>query len=709
MAKQTINYGTTAGDGTGENLFSAFKKAKENFDELYGAMTEFVANAAALPAAGETGKIYLALDTGLSYRWTGAAYALLSPNAVQAVTGPNGVVSLLLNGNNAPIFGQPAEAHGVSQLKTAAQNATALAAACANGGLVTLTTPGEYLSNLFTGPSGTPLSIYLGEGVELKLGNNANSPLFNTAAYSTYMLGAGATVTITSAGNVATVAWTAHGKSVGDFIWNLGADQPDYNGVWRVDTVPDADHLTFKFNAGSATTPATGTIKAGLADQVTIWGEGTINGNSANQSFVGDSPNKNLINMMNVAHSQFKLKRVKNQSRYGVFIANSLNSGGSDVDFFSTALGQDGFHVCGPQRGQCKIENITGSTGDDLISLMTGDIVGWGVPSGDTENIIVNDVTLDSGLTTIVKIDGAPISGTRHKNIQLNGVHGNAPAQGVLAMVYTTGALLTYTIDKLAISNVNCRPKSGYPLIAMNSITVDHATVDGVQANFTNMGVASVFRSFGSTVNLLNVNDVKVSGQATGSTAVVDMDSTSTYGDVNITNTESTGDTSGNIFRADGPVTSLRLNNVHKSGGGNIVTVNAGCTSTPALQFDNVRQGAGVQGVVINANATLDSKNFRSASAIQMVTVNAGKTLTWIGDAANDNNPSHPHLVNNGGTVNVNGPTIRVDVTAVARVDGAMIYNTNAAAGTLGVAGLVVCQGTASGSWHLMSDPTKVY
>lgn len=78
MAKQDINYGTTAGDGTGESLFSAFKKAKENFDELYGAKTEFVANAAALPATGETGKIYIAIDTGAIYRWTGSAYVALT-------------------------------------------------------------------------------------------------------------------------------------------------------------------------------------------------------------------------------------------------------------------------------------------------------------------------------------------------------------------------------------------------------------------------------------------------------------------------------------------------------------------------------------------------------------------------------------------------------------------------------------------------------
>lgn len=35
MAKQVINNGTIAGDGTGENLFSAFDKVNDNFTEVY--------------------------------------------------------------------------------------------------------------------------------------------------------------------------------------------------------------------------------------------------------------------------------------------------------------------------------------------------------------------------------------------------------------------------------------------------------------------------------------------------------------------------------------------------------------------------------------------------------------------------------------------------------------------------------------------------
>ncbi len=35
MAREIINNGTTAGDGTGEILFNAFEKCNNNFEELY--------------------------------------------------------------------------------------------------------------------------------------------------------------------------------------------------------------------------------------------------------------------------------------------------------------------------------------------------------------------------------------------------------------------------------------------------------------------------------------------------------------------------------------------------------------------------------------------------------------------------------------------------------------------------------------------------
>ena len=46
MAKQVINRGTSAGDGTGESLFDAYGKCINNFDELYQNWTDLAATSA---------------------------------------------------------------------------------------------------------------------------------------------------------------------------------------------------------------------------------------------------------------------------------------------------------------------------------------------------------------------------------------------------------------------------------------------------------------------------------------------------------------------------------------------------------------------------------------------------------------------------------------------------------------------------------------
>lgn len=53
------------------------------------------ANLAAFPATGETGKIYIALDTNRTYRWSGSVYVEISPSDVTAVAGKTGSVTLV--------------------------------------------------------------------------------------------------------------------------------------------------------------------------------------------------------------------------------------------------------------------------------------------------------------------------------------------------------------------------------------------------------------------------------------------------------------------------------------------------------------------------------------------------------------------------------------------------------------------------------------
>lgn len=52
------------------------------------------ANLAALPSSGETGKIYVALDTNKAYRWSGSDYIYITSGAVDSVAGKTGLVTL---------------------------------------------------------------------------------------------------------------------------------------------------------------------------------------------------------------------------------------------------------------------------------------------------------------------------------------------------------------------------------------------------------------------------------------------------------------------------------------------------------------------------------------------------------------------------------------------------------------------------------------
>jgi hypothetical protein len=52
------------------------------------------ANLAAFPAVGESGKIYIALDTLLQYRWTGSIYSKITTGEVASVNGRKGVIVL---------------------------------------------------------------------------------------------------------------------------------------------------------------------------------------------------------------------------------------------------------------------------------------------------------------------------------------------------------------------------------------------------------------------------------------------------------------------------------------------------------------------------------------------------------------------------------------------------------------------------------------
>lgn len=108
----------------------------------------------------------------------------------------------------------------------------------------------------------------IGRSMGLSLISDSNTIL---PAWSVSMLNhcgiatvAAKTVTITRSGSTATANATSHGFSAGQWVYVYGANEAEYNGIFPIDSVPDANNFTYTVS-GTPATPATGTIKAQLS------------------------------------------------------------------------------------------------------------------------------------------------------------------------------------------------------------------------------------------------------------------------------------------------------------------------------------------------------------------------------------------------------------------------------------------------------------
>jgi hypothetical protein len=173
------------------------------------------ANLAALPVTGETGKIYVALDTNKTYRWSGSAYIYITSGAVDSVAGRTGVITLtstdvgLANASNTSDANKP--------VSTATQTALDLKAPLASP-TFTGTTTAANLAYTGTLTGGTGI-LNIGSG-QIYKDASGNVAIGNNIAYSKLDVFGGATVR----GNFEVTA--AAGISA-----NFGSSAGGYQGI----------------------------------------------------------------------------------------------------------------------------------------------------------------------------------------------------------------------------------------------------------------------------------------------------------------------------------------------------------------------------------------------------------------------------------------------------------------------------------------------
>lgn len=170
------------------------------------------ANVASFPVTGETGKIYIALDTNKVYRWSGSTYVYITSGAVDSVAGKTGVVSLvkadvgLSNVDNTTDLGKPISIATQAALDGKASSSHVGATGTAHG--VATTSVAGFMSatdkskldgvatgaNNYTHPSGdgnlhVPATGTTNNGNVLKAGATAGSLSWGTLAKDDVGLG----------------------------------------------------------------------------------------------------------------------------------------------------------------------------------------------------------------------------------------------------------------------------------------------------------------------------------------------------------------------------------------------------------------------------------------------------------------------------------------------------------------------------------------
>jgi hypothetical protein len=195
------------------------------------------ANLASFPDPGETGKIYIALDTNKVYRWSGSVYVYITSGAVDSVAGKTGIVTLDKNDV------------GLNNVDNTADSAKNVATAA------TLTTARTIGGVSFDGSANINLP---GVNIAGNQDTSGNAATASNVAYSG-LTGTVPTWNQDTTGNAATATALATARTIGgvSFDGTSNIDLPGVNTAGNQNTTGTAANVTGTVAVANGGTGAT--------------------------------------------------------------------------------------------------------------------------------------------------------------------------------------------------------------------------------------------------------------------------------------------------------------------------------------------------------------------------------------------------------------------------------------------------------------------
>ena len=160
-----------------------------------------------------------------------------------------------------------------------------------------------------------------------------------------------------------------------------------------------------------------------------------------------------LIRFAHVKNISLEKMTVKDPISYGIQIADVNGFITRDLYFdynhhFGTT---DGVHINGPARNGV-IENLYGTTNDDMVSLTTVDEKHAEVTLGDIENVCIRNISAENGFSGIRLLAAGGFS---LKRVHINGVYGEYRHNAVLVSQHNTRPNTPVWFDDITIEHVH--------------------------------------------------------------------------------------------------------------------------------------------------------------------------------------------------------------------------------------------------------------
>ena len=625
---------------------------------------------------------------------------------------------------SAPVFVTPV----LGQLAAATANTTLLQQALSRGGRVDVRGQGvAYLNATLIVGDATELTLEA--GLTLRQAPNTNRSMLRTSA----SLATGAAVTLSwTAGRLCTVAWPSHGLVAGQSVWLQGAanlaSQTPYLGVFPIVSVADANTLVVRLRRAPVAAPTLAVTAVKANRGITVQGGGLWDYDFANNPIPINVDTQALV-MVGVDGLLADV-HVQNAFKYCLTLSAVANwRAGLSVP----ATHSDGVKVYGPAFDG-EVLRVVGAPGDDFLSFQPKEAAGflqYPLSEGDILGVRGGNLqqTGQSGTDTVGMVTFYTHSLYALDDVEIAGVRGENGYRAV--NLRNSGDQSAGQFGRLKVSGVACRAL--YPAYVDASVAGATLTGDRLELALENS------QTNGDTANNLYQEHVHIGGSLGVKTLRIALKLTDpAYG----------GAGTAYAVNMGGSARQLVLDEVHFACAANARFLNIGNSSqqiavdqivfrggyyacahvvdpggvssanfanTPEIAFDRTRvEGTGntalvglygaanvtFQGAVLNnCNLGLLRANGSYACTVRSVGTRLLGSSVWI--TAPTGTPSFT----------VQSEEVQADVTSpfIARTNGARLWNTNAAAGTLGQAGVVDCSGTAGGSWKLRAQPSLTY